>query len=134
MKSVNLDLQVLMEVDMILIFELWNLYQDTLLWNRDFWLSDLYLRLWPTLGKILPELYLFEKSKWSFDILNCIMPPEEPFHLFFFYHVTLIANFDLSLEMFTVDGSHFLVSYVVYWQLLFQNLLQTMLRHKKMIN
>jgi hypothetical protein len=49
------------------------------------------------------------------------MPPQGSFHLngVFFYHVTLIMNCDLFLEMFTVEGSHFLFSYVVYWQLLF---------------
>jgi hypothetical protein len=39
----------------------------------------------------------------------------ESFHLIdlLFYHVTLILNFDLFLEMFTVEGPHFLADYLL---------------------
>jgi hypothetical protein len=38
-------------------------------------------------------------------------------------------NFDLFLEMFTVERSHFLVSWIVYWQLLLMLYLYHVKKH-----
>jgi hypothetical protein len=58
MKSVNLNSKVLMEGDMILIFELWNLHKDTLLsvpWFRHL-----------AFGTMIFYLVTFT---WDFDLL-----------------------------------------------------------------
>jgi hypothetical protein len=120
MKTVSRDLKVLMEVDMTDIWVMGSpsrhLAFGTMTFNLVTFIWDFDL-LWDNFS----QGYIFLKKKVNRVLIFCIvMPPEKSFHLIaFFYHVILIMNFDLFLEMLTLEELHFLGSYVVCWQLLF---------------